>query len=57
MVYLAPSRSRDTGAVGLSLRVEAPGWQVWEYPSGDSEVGNMNDLARETRALRIRHGQ
>ncbi|WP_031477683.1 hypothetical protein [Streptomyces bicolor] len=39
------------GAEGLSLRVEAPGgWQVWEYPSGDGEVGNMNDLARETGA-------
>jgi hypothetical protein len=40
-----------TGVEGLSPRVEAPGgWQVWEYPSGDGEVGNMNDLARETGA-------
>ncbi|MFJ7075950.1 hypothetical protein [Streptomyces sp. NPDC098781] len=39
------------GAEGLTLREEAPGgWQVWEYPSGDGELGNMNDLARETAA-------
>jgi hypothetical protein len=39
------------GAEGLSLRAEAPGgWQVWEYPSGDGDVGSMNSLARETGA-------
>lgn len=39
------------GAEGMALRDQAPGgWQVWEYPSGDGEVGNMNDLARETGA-------
>ncbi|SDM99409.1 hypothetical protein SAMN04487981_103190 [Streptomyces sp. cf386] len=39
------------GAEGMALRDSAPGgWQVWEYPSGDGEVGNMNDLARETGA-------
>jgi hypothetical protein len=26
------------------------GWQVWEYPSRDGEVGNMNDLAEQTGA-------
>ncbi|MDN3024460.1 hypothetical protein [Streptomyces sp. S.PB5] len=39
------------GAEGLSLSMEAPGgWQVWEYPSGDGDVGSMNALARETGA-------
>ncbi|MFJ8536336.1 hypothetical protein [Streptomyces sp. NPDC093591] len=39
------------GAEGMTLREQAPGgWQVWEYPSGDGEVGNMNALARETGA-------
>ncbi|MFF4273131.1 hypothetical protein [Streptomyces sp. NPDC001536] len=39
------------GAEGLSLRVEASGgWQVWEYPSGEGDVGSMNSLARETGA-------
>lgn len=39
------------GAEGLSPRAEAPGgWQVWEYPSGDGDVGSMNSLARETGA-------
>jgi len=39
------------GAKGMELRAEAPdGWQVWEYPSGDGEVGNMNVLAGETGA-------
>lgn len=39
------------GAEAMALRDSAPGgWQVWEYPSGDGEVGNMNDLARETGA-------
>ncbi|WP_280878719.1 hypothetical protein [Streptomyces pseudovenezuelae] len=38
-------------AEGMVLRESAPeGWQVWEYPSGDGEVGNMNVLARETGA-------
>ncbi|WP_055530516.1 hypothetical protein [Streptomyces graminilatus] len=26
------------------------GWQVWEYPSGDGDVGSMNTLAMETDA-------
>ncbi|MGW1716844.1 hypothetical protein [Streptomyces sp. NPDC002156] len=26
------------------------GWQVWEYPSGDGDVGSMNTLALETGA-------
>lgn len=26
------------------------GWQVWEYPSGDGDVGSMNTLALETDA-------
>jgi hypothetical protein len=38
-------------ADGMVLRASAPGgWQVWEYPSSDGDVGNMNDLARETGA-------
>ncbi|MFC8346261.1 hypothetical protein [Streptomyces sp. NPDC057280] len=38
-------------AGGLSLRGEAAGgWQVWEYPSGDGDVGSMNALARESGA-------
>ena len=38
-------------AEGLSPRSEAAdGWQVWEYPSGDGDVGSMNALARETGA-------
>ncbi|MGW1952565.1 hypothetical protein ACWCPI_07330 [Streptomyces sp. NPDC001920] len=38
-------------AGGMTLRGRAPGgWQVWEYPSGDGGIGNMNDLARETGA-------
>ncbi|WP_030316947.1 hypothetical protein [Streptomyces sp. NRRL B-3229] len=37
------------GVEGLVLRESAPdGWQVWEYASGEGEVGNMNSLARET---------
>ncbi|MFI7411290.1 hypothetical protein ACIBU0_21755 [Streptomyces sp. NPDC049627] len=40
-----------SGVEGLALRERAPGdWQVWEYPSGEGDVGNMNDLARETGA-------
>lgn len=26
------------------------GWQVWEYPSGDGDIGSMNTLAVETGA-------
>lgn len=26
------------------------GWQVWEYPSGDGDIGSMNTLALETGA-------
>ncbi|MET9758351.1 hypothetical protein ABZ016_04750 [Streptomyces sp. NPDC006372] len=38
-------------ADGMTCRASAPGgWQVWEYPSGDGDVGNMNALARETGA-------
>ncbi|MFF9220457.1 hypothetical protein [Streptomyces viridosporus] len=38
-------------APGMTLRTSAPGgWQVWEYPGGEGDVGNMNDLARETGA-------
>ncbi|MFH0516782.1 hypothetical protein ACHBTE_06345 [Streptomyces sp. M41] len=40
-----------SGAEGMTLRERAPGgWQVWEYPSGDGGIGNMNALARETGA-------
>ncbi|MBK3643369.1 MULTISPECIES: hypothetical protein [Streptomyces] len=36
---------------GMELRAEAAGgWQVWEFPSGDGEVGNMNVLAAQTGA-------
>ncbi|MFE1438027.1 hypothetical protein [Streptomyces sp. NPDC058739] len=36
---------------GLRPHVSAPdGWQVWEYPSGEGDVGSMNALARETEA-------
>jgi hypothetical protein len=38
-------------AGGMALRASAPGgWQVWEYPSRDGDVGNMAALARETEA-------
>ncbi|MFC8428814.1 hypothetical protein [Streptomyces sp. NPDC057253] len=37
------------GAEGMVLRESAPGgWQVWEYASGEGDVGNMNSLALET---------
>ncbi|MFR0357825.1 hypothetical protein [Streptomyces sediminimaris] len=40
-----------SGAEGMELRTGAPGgWQVWEYPNGEGEVGNMNTLAGETGA-------
>ncbi|MFV0134054.1 hypothetical protein ACLGIH_12565 [Streptomyces sp. HMX87] len=39
------------GAEGMTLHTSAPdGWQVWEYPGGDGDVGNMNDLAGRTGA-------
>ncbi|GAA3815781.1 hypothetical protein GCM10022403_056630 [Streptomyces coacervatus] len=39
------------GAKGMAQRSEAAaGWQVWEYPNGEGEVGNMNVLAGETAA-------
>lgn len=38
-------------AGGMTLHTSAPdGWQVWEYPGGQGDIGNMNDLARETGA-------
>ncbi|ANB08162.1 hypothetical protein SAM40697_4204 [Streptomyces ambofaciens] len=40
-----------SGAADLTLRLTAPdGWQVWEFPGGDGDVGNMNDLAGQTGA-------
>ncbi|MFE9772562.1 hypothetical protein ACFYOV_12950 [Streptomyces sp. NPDC005931] len=48
---LAESQALAGAARGMRLRTSAPdGWQVWEYPSGEGDVGNMNDLARETGA-------
>lgn len=39
------------GAGDMTLRQSAPGgWQVWEFPGGDGDVGNMNDLAGQTGA-------
>ncbi|MFE0508699.1 hypothetical protein [Streptomyces sp. NPDC058964] len=39
------------GAGGMTRRAVAPGgWQVWEYPSPDGDVGSMNALAGETGA-------
>ncbi|MFG3248404.1 hypothetical protein [Streptomyces sp. NPDC048187] len=39
------------GARDMTLRRTAPdGWQVWEFPGGDGDVGNMNDLAGQTGA-------
>lgn len=38
-------------ATDMTLRLSAPdGWQVWEFPGGDGDVGNMNDLAGQTGA-------
>ncbi|MGA5519675.1 hypothetical protein ACPCK2_25980 [Streptomyces pseudogriseolus] len=49
-----PLAGRDALAgVGgdLTLRAEAPdGWQVWELPGREGELGSMNELARETGA-------
>ncbi|GGY71735.1 MULTISPECIES: hypothetical protein [Streptomyces] len=40
-----------SGAADMTLRRSAPdGWQVWEFPGGDGDVGNMNDLAGQTGA-------
>ncbi|MFE1338093.1 hypothetical protein ACFW6K_10515 [Streptomyces sp. NPDC058733] len=39
------------GLTGLRRHTGAPGgWQVWEYPNGEGDVGSMNALARETGA-------
>ncbi|WP_399887854.1 hypothetical protein ACGH7X_24235 [Streptomyces sp. BBFR51] len=39
------------GAADMTLRQSAPdGWQVWEFPGGDGDVGNMNELAGQTGA-------
>ncbi|MFE6284955.1 hypothetical protein [Streptomyces sp. NPDC057877] len=41
------------GAAPELTRARRPtgeGWQLWEYPSGDGDVGSMNVLARETGA-------
>ncbi|MEU9332188.1 hypothetical protein AB0D49_03360 [Streptomyces sp. NPDC048290] len=39
------------GVPELALRTSAPdGWQVWEYPGGDAEIGSMNALALESGA-------
>lgn len=39
------------GAHGMVLwTTAADGWQVWEYPRGDGDVGSMSTLARETGA-------
>ncbi|WP_328659031.1 hypothetical protein [Streptomyces sp. NBC_00334] len=48
-----PLRELDalSRAADMSLRRSAPGdWQVWEFPGGDGDVGNMNDLAGQTGA-------
>ncbi|MEU3849914.1 hypothetical protein [Streptomyces sp. NPDC029554] len=38
-------------ADGMTRHTSAPdGWQVWEYPGGEGDMGNMNDLAGETGA-------
>ncbi len=39
------------GAADMVLSRSAPGgWQVWEFPGGDGDIGNMNDLAGQTGA-------
>jgi len=46
-----PELDALAGAQGMTLlEMAADGWQVWEYPSGDGDVGSMNALAQETRA-------
>ncbi|MCM1972618.1 MULTISPECIES: hypothetical protein [Streptomyces] len=38
-----------SGAPGMTLRQETPGgWQIWEYPGGEGDVGNMLELAHQT---------
>ncbi|MGC0205804.1 hypothetical protein [Streptomyces levis] len=38
-------------ADAMTRHTSAPdGWQVWEYPGGEGDVGNMIDLAGETGA-------
>ncbi|MEV7077559.1 hypothetical protein AB0N88_03225 [Streptomyces sp. NPDC093516] len=38
-------------AEGLTRHTSAPdGWQVWEHPGAEGDVGNMNALADETGA-------
>ncbi|MFI6338567.1 hypothetical protein [Streptomyces sp. NPDC050535] len=40
-----------SGASGLVPLTTGPdGWQVWEYPSGDGDIGSMNTLSQETGA-------
>ncbi|POX54233.1 hypothetical protein C3489_13975 [Streptomyces sp. Ru71] len=34
----------------LRPRTAAPGWQLWECPSGEADIGGMTALARETGA-------
>ncbi|MER6531573.1 hypothetical protein [Streptomyces sp. NPDC001508] len=39
------------GAEGLTRRAAGPeGWQVWEYPGPEGEIGSMNALAEQTGA-------
>ncbi|MET9777187.1 hypothetical protein ABZ023_23450 [Streptomyces sp. NPDC006367] len=48
-----PLTERDgpASAADMTLRASAPdGWRVWEYPGGEGDVGNMNDLAARTGA-------
>ncbi|MFG2678545.1 hypothetical protein [Streptomyces sp. NPDC048392] len=46
-----PEMDALSGAADMTLRLAAPaGWQVWEFPGGDGDVGNMNDLAGQTGA-------
>ncbi|MGW3949983.1 hypothetical protein ACWEKM_03185 [Streptomyces sp. NPDC004752] len=38
-------------AEGLARRAAGPGgWQVWEYPGPEGEIGSMNALAEQTGA-------
>lgn len=46
-----PELDALAGAPGMVLlEATADGWQVWEYPSGDGDIGSMNALAQETGA-------